>query len=162
MRILGVDPGLITTGFGVIELSLEGKAKVIDAGTIKPKTKDVFESRIAKVHQCLTGIIKEQKPEVIVLEKLYAHYKHPTTACILGHVRGVICLAAYEQKVELVEHSVKRIRKALMGNGNVTKQQVQDFIKNLLKIPSTTLALDTSDALALALGYAHMKRFKIL
>ncbi len=160
MRILGIDPGLITTGFGVINVA--ESVRIIDAGTIKPKVNDAFESRIAKVHQCLTSIIVEHKPEVIVLEKLYAHYKHPTTACILGHVRGVICLAAYEQRVELVEHSVKRIRKALMGNGNVTKQQVQEFVKRILNIPSATLALDTSDALALALGYAHMKRFKLL
>ncbi len=161
MRILGIDPGLITTGFGVVEVA-SGLPKVIDAGTIKPKVKDAFEGRVAKVHQCVTSIIVEHKPEVLVLEKLYAHYNHPTTACILGHVRGVICLAAYEQRIELVEHSVKRIRKALLGNGNATKQQVQDFVKRILKIPNTTLALDTSDALALALGYAHMKRFKIL
>ena len=161
MRILGIDPGLITTGFGFVEIA-GGAAKVIDAGTIKPKVKDAFESRIAKVHQCLTSIIVEHKPEVIVLEKLYAHYKHPTTACILGHVRGVICLAAYEQRVELVEHSVKRIRKALLGNGNATKLQVQEFVKRILNIPSADLALDTSDALALALGYAHMKRYKLL
>lgn len=162
MRILGIDPGLIATGFGVVDIAATGKVNVVDAGTIKPKTSDAFEARIGKVHQCLTSIIIEHKPEVIVLEKLYAHYKHPTTACILGHVRGVICLVAYEQKVELVEHSVKRIRKALTGNGNSTKQQVQAFIKNLLNIPNVTLALDTSDALALALGYAHMKRFKLL
>ena len=161
MRILGIDPGLITTGFGVVDIAA-GDPRIVDAGTIKPKVKDVFESRIAKVHQCITSIIVEHKPEVIVLEKLYAHYKHPTTACILGHVRGVICLAAYEQRVELVEHSVKRIRKALTGNGNVTKLQVQAFVKRILNIPSAELALDTSDALALALGYAHMKRFNLL
>ena len=162
MRILGIDPGLITTGFGVVDVLKTGTVKIVDAGTINPKIKDVFPARIAKVHQCLTAIIVEHKPEVIVLEKLYAHYNHPNTACILGHVRGVICLAAHEQKVELVEYSVKRIRQALTGNGNSTKLQVQAFIKNLLNIPNATLALDTSDALALALGYAHMKRFKIL
>ena len=109
----------------------------------------------------ITSIIVEHKPKVIVLEKLYAHYKHPTTACILGHVRGVICLAAAQNKTPLIEQSVKRIRKALLGNGNASKGQVQEFVKRLLNIPKAELALDTSDALALALGHAHMKGVKI-
>ena len=161
MRILGVDPGLITTGYGMVEVK-GGDVKILEAGTIEPNTKDAFERRVQKVYQCLTKIIDEQKPDTVVLEKLYAHYKHPTTACILGHVRGVICLSVAERNVELVEHSVKRIRQALMGNGNATKQQVQAFVKRMLNIKSEAFKLDASDALGLALGHAHMLRFKLL
>ena len=161
MRILGIDPGLITTGFGVVEIKGE-QVKVLDVGTIEPNTKDAFERRIAKIHQCISAIIAEQKPDVVVLEKLYAHYKHPTTACLLGHVRGVICLSVAQAKIELVEQSVKRIRKALIGNGNATKVQVQDFVKRLLNIKSEAFKLDASDALALALGHAHMMRYKLI
>src|SRR5882724_5488668 len=92
MRILGIDPGLITTGYGVVDVGA-GKTIVLEAGTIKPNTKDMFERRISKVHQHISSILSLHKPDTVVLEKLYAHYKHPTTACILGHVRGVICLA---------------------------------------------------------------------
>ena len=96
------------------------------------------------------------------MEKLYSHYKHPATAAILGHVRGVICLSVAQQKIELVEQSVKRIRKALTGNGNATKIQCQEFVKRLLNIKSAGFKLDASDALALALGQAHMMRYKLI
>ena len=161
MRILGVDPGLITTGYGVVDVA-GGKIKVLEAGTIQPLPKDAFERRIAKVHQHISTILTTHQPEVVVLEKLYSHYKHPTTACILGHVRGVICLAVAQSNTPLVEQSVKRIRKALIGNGNATKPQVQEFVKRLLNIPKAEMALDTSDALALALGHAHMLKFKLI
>lgn len=161
MRILGIDPGLVTTGYGVVELA-GGRVKALDAGTIEPKTNDAFERRIAKIHTHISSIIKEHQPDAVVLEKLYAHHKHPITASLLGHVRGVICLSIAQSNTPLVEYSVKRVRKALMGNGNATKGQVQQFVKRLLKIEKVDLALDTSDALALALGHAHMLRFKLV
>lgn len=161
MRILGVDPGLRATGFGLVEVKT-GSLKIVDAGSIEPNPKSLFEARIARVHDLLSGIISAHKPDVLVLEKLYAHYKHPTTACLLGHVRGVICLLAHEHSIELVEAPVKRIRQALVGNGNATKEQVQMFVKRLLHIEKAQLTLDTSDALALALGHAHMLKFKLI
>ena len=160
MRILGVDPGLNATGYGVIDL-VNGRVKVLEAGTIEPNAKAAFAERIAKVHQHISALLTAHKPDVAVLEKLYAHYKHPTTACVLGHVRGVICLSVAQHRVKLAEHSVKRVRKALVGNGNATKLQTQAFVKRLLNIERTELALDASDALALALGHAHMLKFKL-
>jgi len=161
MRILGIDPGLITTGYGVVEIK-SGSVKILEAGTIEPNTKDIFEQRLLKIHLHITTILQAHRPDVVVLEKLYAHYKHPATATVLGHVRGVICLSVAQQNVELVEQSVKRIRKALIGNGNATKIQVQEFVKRLLNIKSPSFKLDASDALALALGQAHMQRYDLL
>lgn len=161
MRILGVDPGLNATGFGVVDVS-QGQVKICDAGSIEPKSTELFEVRLHKIHVLLGKIIREHRPDMLVLEKLYAHHKHPTTASILGHVRGVICLLAAEHKIELVQWPVKRIRKALLGNGNATKEQTQAFVQRLLKIEKTKLTLDTSDALALALGHAHMLKFKLM
>jgi crossover junction endodeoxyribonuclease RuvC len=161
MRILGIDPGLITTGFGVVDMK-DGGVKVVDAGTIEPDRKADFAQRLYKIHLHTTTIIQTHQPDVVVLEKLYAHYKHPATAITLGHVRGVICLSVAQQKKELVEQSVKRIRKALIGNGNATKIQVQEFVKRLLNIKSEAFKLDASDALALALGQAHMMRYQLL
>jgi len=161
MRIIGIDPGLITTGYGVVDLA-HGGAKILGAGTIEPDPKAAFEARLLKAHQHITTILKDYKPDVAVLEKLYAHYKHPATAPILGHVRGVICLSVAEQKITLVEQSVKRIRKALMGNGNATKSQAQEFVKRVLNIKSSAFKLDASDALCLALGQAHMMRYKLI
>jgi crossover junction endodeoxyribonuclease RuvC len=160
MRILGIDPGLITTGYGVVDIK-DGGVKVLEAGTIEPDRKAPFEDRLWKVHLHITTILQAHHPDLVVLEKLYAHYKHPTTASLLGHVRGVICLSVAQQKTELVEQSVKRIRKALIGNGNATKVQMQGFVKRLLNIKSEGFKLDASDALALALGQAHMMRYQL-
>ena len=161
MRILGIDPGLITTGYGVVEMKAGG-VKILEAGTIEPNTKDPFEQRLLGVHLHITTILQAHHPDVVVLEKLYSHYKHPATAAVLGHVRGVICLSVAQQKIELVEQSVKRIRKALIGNGNATKIQMQEFVKRLLNIKSAGFKLDASDALSLALGQAHMMRYKLI
>ena len=176
MKILGVDPGLRATGYGVIDVH-EGnesfaaqKARAIklgysnrevvllETGTIEPEEKDLLQNKIDKIYKNLDAIIQEYTPSVMVLEKLYSHYRHPTTACILGHVRGVICLLCAHRRLILVEHSVKRIRKALLGNGNASKQQMQQGVAHILKINPQQLTLDASDALALALGYACIER----
>lgn len=161
MRILGIDPGLITTGYGIVEMKAGG-VKILEAGTIEPDAKDPFEQRLLKIHLHMTTILQAHHPDVVVLEKLYAHSKHPATAPLLAHVRGVICLSVAQQKIKLVEQSVKRIRKALIGNGNATKIQMQEFIKRLLNIKSAGFKLDVSDALGLALGQAHMMRYKLI
>ncbi len=160
MIVLGVDPGLRTTGYGVVEIAFDPvyRVKFLEAGTINPKPQDALENRIERVHQNISTIIQQFAPQVMVLEKLYAHYKHPITACLLGHVRGVICLVCAQRHVTLKEYSVKRIRKSLLGNGNATKQQTQCAVEQLLHIPQGKLALDASDALALALGYGYMMR----
>jgi len=157
MRILGIDPGFKATGYGCIEIN-NRSVKLIETGTITPKQKDLIQNRIQKVHALLGEIIVEHKPQILVLEKLYAHYKHPATASKLGHVRGVICLLCAEKNIELAEHSVKRIRKALTGNGNATKLQTKKCVADLLKIDEEKLTLDASDALALALGFERMNR----
>ena len=158
--ILGVDPGLRMTGYGLIEIGREQNVsmKLLEAGTINPKQQDLLENRIQKIYQNLTDIVQQYSPQVLVLEKLYAHYKHPITACLLGHVRGAICLVCAHHGLVLEEHSVKRIRKSLVGNGSATKQQTKQAVEQMLKIPEGKLTLDASDALALALGYGYMTR----
>ena len=163
MRILGIDPGLKITGYGLIdcEKGPELKIKLIEAGTIEPKSRDLIQDKINKIYKNLDEIIVQYTPETMVLEKLYSHYEHPTTACILGHVRGVICLLCAHRRIQLVEESVKRIRKAIVGNGNATKLQTQRIVAHLLKIDETKLTVDASDALALAIGYVHQLRYQI-
>ena len=160
MRIVGVDPGLKATGYGFLEYDNRG-IQLLETGTIEPKTRDVLQNRIQKVYQYLGELIDQYKPDVMVLEKLYAHYKHPTTACKLGHVRGVICLLCAQRDIKLVEHSVKRIRKALVGNGNASKLQTRSVVAHLLNIDEHKLTLDASDALAVALGYIQIHRVRI-
>jgi len=156
MKILGIDPGFKATGYGCIQTE-QRTVKLVETGTIEPKQKDLLQNRIQKIYTILQSLIEEHRPEILVLEKLYAHYKHPVTASKLGHVRGVICLLCAQKNIELVEYSVKRIRKTLTGNGNASKMQTRKVIADMLNIDETKLTLDASDALALALGYARMQ-----
>lgn len=159
MRILGVDPGFKATGYGVIEWDEKNrKVQLLETGTIEPKPKDLLPNKIDKVYRNLDEIILQYSPTVMVLEKLYSHYKHPLTACILGHVRGAICLLCAHRNLKLVEYSVKQVRKSLIGRGNASKQQMQGVVADFLRIDGSQLTLDASDALVLAIGYAFAQR----
>lgn len=173
MRVLGIDPGFYATGYGLIEIDIEkdtdtaflpavfNKIRVLEAGTIEPKAKDLIQNKLDKVYRNLDELALQYNPHVMVLEKLYAHYKHPTTACVMGHVRGVICLLCANRQIQLSEQPVKRIRKTIVGNGNATKQQTQRMVAHILKIDASKLTLDASDALALALGYVQQMRCRL-
>ena len=153
MKVLGIDPGLKATGYGVIERKADQRPRALEVGTIEPGAKRPMPEKLQKVHACLAGIIDRQGPDVVVLEKLYSHSAHPMTAAVMGHVRGVICLVCAQKGVRLVEESPKRVRKAVVGNGNASKEQTRRVVAGFLKIDPARLTLDASDALALALGY---------
>ncbi len=161
MKILGVDPGLKATGYGLIDHNDHQDPKVIEAGFVAPKQKDLIQNRLYKVYTLLDELLVQYQPDVLVLEKLFAHHKHPMTSSILGHVRGVICLLCAKRKIGLVECSVKRIRKAVTGNGNATKVQTRKFVSYKLGLDEKKLTLDASDALALALGYVQLLGRKV-
>ena len=158
-RVMGIDPGLKATGYGVVGYAPDGRPQAVEAGSIEPKAGASLAERLLKIHGHLADILERQKPDVVVLEKLCAHQAHPMTAVVMGHARGVICLVCAQKAVAVVEESPKRIRKALSGNGNASKEQTRRVVASFLKIDPAKLTLDTSDALALALGYAGMIRF---
>jgi crossover junction endodeoxyribonuclease RuvC len=159
MRILGIDPGFKATGYGVIDWDeKKRKIQLLETGTIEPKQKDLLQNKIDKVYGNLNEIILQYSPTVMVLEKLYSHYKHPLTACVMGHVRGAICLLCAHRNLRLVEYSVKGVRKSLSGRGDASKQQMQGVVADLLNIDGSKLTLDASDALVLAIGYAFGQR----
>lgn len=161
MRIMGIDPGLKATGFGLVEIKAQSQINCLELGTIEPSAKESIACRIQKIYDGVACLLKERHPDILVLEKLYAHAKHPATAFKLGHVRGAICLLCAQNNLTLVEHSVKRIRKSLVGNGNATKVQTKQVVGHLLGIDVTQISLDATDALALALGHARMMRLNI-
>ncbi len=161
MIVLGVDPGLKTTGYGIIAVPTPGgtAVRLLEAGTISPPRNTDLPDRLRRVHAHLEAIVRQHTPETLVLEKVYAHARHPATLGILGHVRGVVCLVSAQQGVRLVEYSVKRVRKSLLGNGAAGKDQTREVVAHILKVPADGLPVDASDALALALGYAHLSRY---
>ena len=95
MRILGVDPALTITGYGVIDFK-NNKIALLEAGIVRTSPKQVLTERLDRIYRAMTKLISDSRPDVAVLEKLYAHYRHPTTAYLLGQARGVICLACAE------------------------------------------------------------------
>ncbi len=160
MRILGVDPGLHTTGYGAIN-SRGRDFSLFEAGYIRTNPRQPLEARLVHIHRAIDKIIHKCRPDVLVLEKLYAHWRHPATAYTLGHARGVICLAARENNIAFVEYAATRIKKAVVGKGHASKAQVQRMIQSLLSLRETPNPPDVSDALALAIGHSYIVMKKI-
>jgi len=160
MRILGVDPALTITGYGVIEL-IKNKPYVIEAGIVSTDANQAIPQRLDKIYQSILAIIKELKPQVMVLEKLYAHYRHPATAFSLGQARGVICLACAKGKIPLAEYAATRVKKAVLGSGSASKSQVQKMVANMLNLKNLPKYTDVTDALALAITHSYIMRAKL-
>ncbi len=160
MRILGIDPALNITGYGVID-SKDNKLSVLEAGIITTSSKNPMQERLHKIHRAVTKLIIDTKPDIMVLEKLYAHYRHPTTAYILGQARGVICLVAAEKKIAFVEYAATRVKKATVGRGLAPKYQVQRMVAGILGLKSLPKYMDVTDALALAIAHSYIARSKV-
>ncbi|MFH1594241.1 MAG: crossover junction endodeoxyribonuclease RuvC [Candidatus Omnitrophota bacterium] len=155
MVILGIDPGLNITGYGVIEA---GKRAILkEAGVIRTSNKDSISVRLRDIYNNLSDIVNEYKPEVFVLEKLYSHYKHPVTSILMGHARGVVCLIAGINGSKLVNYPSTRIKKAIAGNGQASKLQVQGMIQEMMGLKKRPEPVDVSDALACALTYVNVE-----
>ena len=154
MRILGVDPGLATTGYGIIE---ENDFKLVEAGIIRTRANTPIQERIKKIFDEISKIIEDHKPEVLVLEKIYSHYKHPTTAILMGHARAMACLVCGKFNIKLVNYPSTRIKKAVTGNGHASKLQVQRMVQNLLSLREPPEPVDVSDALAMAISYCYIE-----
>jgi crossover junction endodeoxyribonuclease RuvC len=156
MRILGIDPGLRITGYGLIEAE-KRNFKLIEAGVIKTSPKEGIEERLFKIYANLADLADEYKPSVLVLEKLYSHYKHPTTALLMGHARGIACMVCGQKNVKLVSYPSTRIKKAVVGKGHASKEQIGSMIMNLLNIKSSPEYNDVTDALAMAVSHAYIE-----
>ncbi|MGH7709274.1 MAG: crossover junction endodeoxyribonuclease RuvC [Vulcanimicrobiaceae bacterium] len=155
MIVIGVDPGLRVTGYGAIALDAAG-AHLIEAGTIAPPTTAPFEARLAALHRELGKILASVRPDVLVIEELWSGYKNPTTAVLMGHARGVLCLAAHDHGVP-VRHLVhSMVKRALAGSGAARKEQVKRMVMEQLHLRVRPDPDDVSDALALALAFANI------
>lgn len=158
MRILGVDPGLRITGYGVIQIpknfSLGQDIELIEAGVIRTRQASGIAERLARIHDGLSEVISESKPDTLVIEKLYAHYKHPATAILMGHARGVVCLLSGTKHVPLVSIASTHVKKAVTGHGHAGKLQVQRMIQHYLGLKDLPEPPDVADALAIAISHA--------
>ncbi|HOP27434.1 MAG TPA: crossover junction endodeoxyribonuclease RuvC [Candidatus Sabulitectum sp.] len=155
--ILGVDPGLNITGFGVVAAS-GPSIRLLDAGTIRTKASDPLTPRLTELYEGIAGVIERYGPEVMGLEKVYSHYRHPTTAIIMGHARGVLCLAAGIKGIRVESIPASRVKKAVTGNGRASKAQVNGMVRRIFGIRGELKPVDVSDALAVALALYEEER----
>lgn len=156
MIILGIDPGLQTTGYGVIDESA-GRVRLIEAGIISTKAKSAISERLRTIYEALTELLRDRKPEVVALEKLYSDYRHPTTAILMGHARGVICLAAGVFSTPLVNIPSTRVKKSVISHGHASKDQVARAVQGILNLKQQPKPHDVTDALAVAISYAFTR-----
>ena len=163
MRILGVDPGLQITGYGVISVPPSSRfrveeAELVEAGVIRPSSRIGIAARLRKIYDALSEVISDLKPDVLVIEKLFAHYKHPTTAILMGHVRGVVCLLSGTRDLPLISISSTHVKKSVTGQGHASKWQIQRMIQHSLRLKEIPEPPDVADALAVAISYASSLR----
>ena len=155
-RILGIDPALGTTGYGVIQVD-GGCPKLIDAGIIRTDSKASLEQRLVEIYDGIGELIQELKPHCMAIEQLYSHYDRPTTAILMGHVRGAIFLAAAKSSLAVFPYPATNVKKTLTGNGHAPKAQMQMAVKLQLNLKQYLEPADVADALAIALTHHHLR-----
>jgi crossover junction endodeoxyribonuclease RuvC len=155
MRILGVDPGLRTTGYGAIARTPAG-LRLIEAGIITPRVDQPLEARLGTLHVEFGAVIAATRPDAIVIEELWSAYKSPATAVLMGHARGVLCLCAHECGVPIRHLGHSLVKRAIAGSGAARKEQVNRMVMQQLQLEAAPRPNDVSDALALALAFARI------
>lgn len=149
MRILGIDPGLHLTGYALIKISIR-RLSLEEAGVLRLSTKDSLPQRLEQLHQQLSELLVEFKCSHVAVEQLYAHYKHPRTAILMGHARGVILLAAAQAGVPVTNLPSTLVKKMITGNGHAAKRQIQLAVAALCHLAKPPSPPDVADAIAIA------------
>jgi len=157
MRIIGIDPGTVICGYGIIEVKKSPRKDpvYITAGDVKMNRKEGLPQRLLTLHTSLKSVITEYKPSSLCIEKIFYH-KSIRSAMALGYARGVIMLLAAENDLPLFEYNSTELKMALTGYGRAEKRQVQKMVKIILNIPSSSkLSEDSTDALALCICHIN-------
>jgi crossover junction endodeoxyribonuclease RuvC len=155
VRVLGIDPALRTTGYGAIERS-NGRVRLIEAGVVVPSARGTLEERLRDLHAGICEVIAQTDPTLVVIEELYSSYKNPRTALLMGHARGVLCLASAQAGVAVHTLGHARVKRALVGSGSARKEQINAMVTRLLSLRRAPEPHDVSDALALALAFLNI------
>ncbi len=158
MRVLGIDPGTITSGYGIVAEE-DHKLFHVASGGISPSAKHPFPMRLKKIYEELEKIIDRYKPHIVVVEDLFVS-KNIKSALKLGHSRGVAILAAINAGLPVFEYAPLEVKQAVVGNGKAEKKQVQMMVKALLDLPKAPHPADAADALAAAICHIHSSRLK--
>ncbi len=158
MIICGFDPGLNITGYGIITVESHF-VKCLDAGIIQTDTKQSLSFRLNQLFDEVSSLLEEFSVDKVAIEELYSHYKHPKTAILMAHARGVILLSAMMKKIDILHFSATQVKKSITGRGRASKYQVKKAVASQLRLNIDEKSpFDVTDALALALCcYEHTK-----
>jgi crossover junction endodeoxyribonuclease RuvC len=147
--ILGLDPGLAITGYGVIRSNV--KAELVEAGVIRISRNQPLSERLKELYAGIMEVLESYKIDSVAIEQLYSHYERPRTAILMGHARGVLCLAGANRGLQVHSYEPTKVKKLLTGNGRAPKAQVQFAIQHQLGLEQPPDPPDVADALAVAL-----------
>jgi crossover junction endodeoxyribonuclease RuvC len=157
-RVLGIDPGSLVTGFGIVEQDAN-RLTALAWGTVRTSAKQTLPERLKQSDAGLSEPLQTWQPEAVSVERVFVA-DNPKSALTLGHARGVALLAAAHADVDLVEYSALEIKMAVVGYGRATKPQVQQMVKNLLRLDDVPKPADAADALAAAICHLHTDGFR--
>lgn len=160
MRALGLDPGLATTGWGVVEEE-SGRLTLADFGVVTTAPGQPLANRLQDLYRELTALIALQQPDVAAVEELFFS-RNARTALIVGQARGVALLALADAGLAVHEYTPLQVKQAVVGYGQATKHQVQQMVRMLLELPEVPKPHDAADAVAVAICHLHGARFQAL
>lgn len=154
-RVVGFDPGLNVTGYGVIDCR-GGFVKLVEAGTVRSRG-ETLETRLATIHEGIREVLAALSPSAMAIEQVFVHAKFPRTAILMGHARGVICLAAAQAGLTVNNYPPARVKSLLTGSGQAGKEQMQAAVQRELALATRPEPADVADALAVALADWHLR-----
>ena len=157
MIVLGVDPGTATTGYGVVSGDGSRPPVLIECGVIRTRPRDALADRLREIHDGVTELIARHKPNALAVEDVF-YAKNVRTTVVLGHARGVVLLAGAQARIDVYEFPPAEIKKAVVGSGGATKEQVQCMLTRLLRLKAVPSPSDAADGVAAALTYLMTAR----
>lgn len=154
MIVLGVDPGINTTGYGVIQRAQNGVVSLVECGVIRTEPSTPLPRRLKEIYQGILEVVEYHQPNAVAVEGVF-YAKNVRTTVILGHARGAILLAATMKDLPVAEYSPAEIKNAVVGTGRATKEQVQFMIQRLLRLKEPPRPSDAADGVAVALCHCN-------
>ena len=158
MIVLGVDPGTAVTGYGVVRGDGLTPSALVECGVIRTRPRDELPARLSEIYDGIRELIAQHRPDAMAVEDVF-YSKNVRTTLVLGHARGVILLAGQQAGLEIHEYPPAEIKKAIVGNGGATKEQVQFMVTRLLRLKNAPQPSDASDGVAAALALVMRSRY---
>lgn len=158
MIVLGIDPGTAVTGYGVVKGDRVGPPRLLECGVIRTRPRDPLASRLKEIHAGVAELIQRHRPDALSIEDVF-YARNVRTTVVLGHARGVILLAAANARLDIAEFPPAEIKKAVVGTGAATKEQVQFMVARILRLKNPPQPADASDGVAAALAYIMAPHF---